>query len=176
MEPVGDHPISLPAEARLVSPTARRLLLEYMFAKGDSWNHVGPSAINYKTLGLYELHRPLALQIILMLAHRVADRMATARREYHGTLDKTEVEDNRHSDVALLMELTTDYENVPWLIQIHGWEKADVSIRDYRSLPRNSNESEITTPLDVAISIWELEAHVVTITPKAVKTEEESWD
>ncbi len=176
MEPAGDAPIFLPAEARLVSPMARRLLLEFMFAKDDRWDHVGPSAINYKTLGLYELHRPLAIEIITMLAHRVANRMATARKEYHGTLDKTEVESNRHSDVTLLMELTTDWKNVPWLIQINGWEMAAVSIRDYRTLPRNSDDSEITTPLDVAISVWELEAHVVTITPKAVKTEEESWD
>ncbi len=177
MEPTGEAPITLPAEARLVSPTARRLLLEYMFAKGDKWNHVGPSAISYKSLGLYELHRPLALEVITMLAHRVADRMATSRREYHGVLDRHEIEANRHSDVALLMELTTDYENVPWLLQINGWEMAAVSVRDYRTLPRNSDESETTTPLDVAIAIWELEAHVVAVLPKAGKPdEEESWD
>ncbi len=177
METNKNQTVALPAEARLVFPLARRLLLEYMFARTDAWNHVGQSAIQYKELGLYERHRPMALEVITMLAHRVADRMATAQRELHGTLDSKEVDENRHSDVALLLELTTDYENVPWLLQIDGWETAAASVRDYRTLPRNSDESELTTPLDVAISVWELEAHIVATSSKVVNTEpEESWD
>ena len=174
MEPAKNETVMLPAEARLFSPLARRLLLEYMFGRTDVWNHVGPSAIQYKDLGLYQRHRPLALEMITMLAHRVADRMATARREMYGTLDSKQVDDNRFSDVALLMEVTTDYKNVPWLLQINGWQMAAESTTDYRILPRNSDDSELTTALDVAISIWEVEATTVDITPKA-NEQEADW-